>query len=41
MHGWQAICLDVTDWKSATMKLRFYFHSDGSNWNNQVFEGPR
>ena len=28
VHGWQAICLDMTNWKSATMKVRFYFHSD-------------
>lgn len=40
VHGWQAICLDVTRWKSANMKIRFYFHSDANNWNNESFEGP-
>ena len=40
VHGWQAICLDLTPWKSATMKIRFYFHSDSSNWNGETFEGP-
>ncbi|HUS16894.1 MAG TPA: S-layer homology domain-containing protein, partial [Chloroflexia bacterium] len=40
VHGWQAICLDLTAWKSATMQIRFYFHTDSTNWNNEVFEGP-
>ncbi|MFL5734876.1 MAG: S8 family serine peptidase [Chloroflexia bacterium] len=40
IHGWQSICLDLTRWKSATMKVRFSFTTDSSNWNNQVFEGP-
>ncbi len=40
VHGWQHICLDITDWDSANLKVRFYFHSDSANWNNQTFEGP-
>jgi hypothetical protein len=40
VHGWQAICLDLTSWKSATMMIRFYFHSDSTNWNGETFEGP-
>jgi hypothetical protein len=40
VHGWQHICLDVTDWDSANLKVRFWFQADGSNWNNQTFEGP-
>jgi hypothetical protein len=40
VHGWQEICLDISNWKSATMMIRFYFHSDASNWNDEVFEGP-
>jgi hypothetical protein len=40
VHGWQNICLDITQFRSATMKIRFRFTSDGSNWNNENFEGP-
>ncbi|MGI8587771.1 MAG: S8 family serine peptidase [Chloroflexia bacterium] len=40
VHGWQAICLDITQFKSANMKIRFHFKTDSSNWNGQSFEGP-
>jgi hypothetical protein len=37
---WQHICLDVTNWTSANVRIRFWFHTDGSNWNGETFEGP-
>ncbi|HKP51597.1 MAG TPA: S8 family serine peptidase [Chloroflexia bacterium] len=40
VHGWQNICLDVTQFRSANMKIRFRFTTDGTNWNNEQFEGP-
>jgi hypothetical protein len=40
VHGWQHICIDLNDWRSADVRLRFWFHTDGSNWNNETFEGP-
>jgi subtilisin family serine protease len=40
VHGWQHICLDVTQFRSANMKIRFRFTTDGTNWNNEQFEGP-
>ncbi|MEO8286940.1 MAG: S8 family serine peptidase [Chloroflexota bacterium] len=40
VHGWQTFCIDVTRWKSAQMKIRFTFTTDGSNWNGETFEGP-
>ena len=40
VHGWQTICLDVTRFQAAQMKFRFRFSPDGSNWNNETFEGP-
>jgi hypothetical protein len=40
VHNWQHICLDVTTWDSANLRVRFYFHADSANWNGQTFEGP-
>ncbi len=40
VHGWQTLCFDVTNWKSAQMKLAFRFTTDTSNWNSETFEGP-
>jgi hypothetical protein len=37
---WRSFCLDVTQWRSATMKVRLSFNTDATNWNGEVFEGP-
>src|SRR5205085_6816111 len=39
IHGWQNICLDITQFRLATMMIRFRFTADGSYWNGENFEG--
>jgi hypothetical protein len=40
VHGWQSLCIDITRWRSAQMKVRINFQADSGNWNNELFEGP-
>jgi subtilisin family serine protease len=40
VHGWRSLCIDITRWRSAQMKIRINFQADSGSWNNEQFEGP-